>query len=94
MSCILAGVPVLILACPAWVVLHVTAGAVDTVIAAVDVRDHSPYPCHLLVIVHSAVPTGARVDRAGLIIILERGEQQVLVIIERLEVAPWERFLL
>ena len=87
MSCFLVGVPILILACPTWVI-RVTMGAVDAVISTVNPWNHSAGPCHVLVVVVLAVPVGASADWAG-VVWLEPGERKLLVILEWLEVAPF-----
>ena len=61
-------------------VLHVTVWALYLVVAAVNVWDRSSDPCHVLVSVQTTVPTGGHINWAG--IVLERGEQEVLVVIE------------
>ena len=49
---------ILILACPAWVILRVTVGAVDAPVAIVNPWIHPLDPCHVPVVVLTAAPIG------------------------------------
>ena len=65
---------VLIFACPARVILHLTVEAVTALIAIVNPGIQPLDPLHVLDIVLCAVPIGALADWAGICLVLRKEE--------------------
>ena len=66
-----------VLARPAWVVLHVTVGAVDALVTIVDSRIQPLDSFHVLIVTLSAVPTGLLVNWALVYLILRKEKSSV-----------------
>ena len=86
------GVPVLILECPTWLILHVTVEAVSELIKIVNPGDHSSNPCYVLVVVLCAVLADGLAHWAGVLgVILTKLE--ILILLQRFKCVPLNRWV-